>query len=126
MGISLMPAVNAEKAKIYAELPGCALRGANELRNAAQEVLGHGGSGRRYGGHTASAPGEPPAPISGNLRDEWQPCSMGWDPCIESFIPYTWLEWGSPGGKIKARPYAEQIKAKAYPHICEIYQSIGR
>lgn len=33
------------------------------------DILNRPGTGRRYGKHTASAPGEPPAPDLGNLRD---------------------------------------------------------
>lgn len=126
MAINISAAVAQKKAAIMAELPGCAARASNELRNAALEVLGGSRSGRNYGGHTASAPGEPPAARSGTLRNSWQPCDDGMNPAIESFVPYTWLEYGSPGGMIKPRPYAEKIKAMAMPAIEAIYRELNR
>ena len=126
MAINISAAVAQKKAEIMAELPGAAARASNELRNAALEVLGGSRSGRNSGGHTASAPGEPPAARSGTLRDSWQPCDDGMNPAIESFVPYTWLEYGSPGGMIKPRPYADKIKEMALPAIMQIYQSLGR
>lgn len=33
-----------------------------------EDILNRSGSGRTYGGHQASAPGEPPAPDVGNLK----------------------------------------------------------
>lgn len=39
------------------------------LVEAIKEKLSQPGSGRMYGGHQASAPGEPPSPYTGELRE---------------------------------------------------------
>ena len=45
----------------------------NTLRNVELEVLSKGGSGKKYKRlpNRSSAPGETPAPQSGNLRQDW-------------------------------------------------------
>lgn len=124
MNINITGQVERMKSQIKAELPARAFRASNELRNAAIEVLGGSRSGRSYGGHTASAPGEPPAARSGALRMSWQPVSSGAggeNPAIESNIPYAWLDEGSPGGMIKPRPYVKKIVETAMPAIEAIY-----
>lgn len=107
------------------QLPARAIRGSNELRNAALEVLRGARSGRRYGRHVASAPGEPPAVKSGALRLSWRPVQYGArheSPAIESSIPYAgYMDNGTPGGLIAPRPFADKIVEKAEPQVTAIY-----
>lgn len=103
-----------------------AYRASNELRNAALEVLSGGRSGRMYGGHQASAPGEPPAVRSGTFRLSWQPKTyVGgtiFKSSIETNVWYAnWLENGTPGGQMAPRPHHERIQNKALPDIIRIY-----
>ncbi len=124
MNIGITEKVERMKSQIRNELPARAARASIELRNASLEVLSGARSGRTYGGHTASAPGEPPAVRSGALRKSWKPVASGAggvNPAIESNIPYAWLDGGSPGGKIKPRPYVKPIQEMAMPAIEAIY-----
>ena len=127
MTISLSGIAAKAMAAVERELPSRAFRASNELRNAALEVLGGGRSGRTYrkpggGTYQASAPGEPPAARTGTLRNSWRPTDSGngISPCIESSVPYTWLDTGK--GRIAARPYVEPIKELALPLIEAIYK----
>lgn len=111
-----------------------ARRGTNLLRNAAMEVLGQDGTGRRYrNGHVASAPGQPPAPDTGNLRRNWREQSAartnglghGIDVLmrITSDVPYAkYLEFGTR--KMAARPFREKIRSKARPEIESLFAGI--
>lgn len=102
-------------------------RAANELRNAELEVLSGPRSGRVYGKHRASAPGEPPAVKSGNLRRNWVLNVVPQATSVEAEIKSMsgkyaeYMEHGTPGGKIKPRPYVDRIRDKAEPKIEEIY-----
>lgn len=111
-----------------------AVRGVNILRNTAMEVLGHDGSGRVYrNGHVASAPGEPPAPDTGNLRRNWRQRTWAHPngKClgvtvhmrITSDMFYEkFLEHGTR--KMAARPFHERIKTKARPKIAALFADI--
>lgn len=124
---------------------------ANELRNAALNVLRGQRSGRRYkvpgtyrkqldkatgkkkNGryYTASAPGEPPAVRTGAFRMSWQPTShvvMGsYISRIESDQRtdngrYNLGQILEEGtGRMAPRPYEERILDKAEPKIEKIY-----
>ena len=101
-------------------------RSSNELRNAALAVLSGARSGRMYGGHQASAPGEPPAQWSGNFRLGWQPRTVAGGNTflsrIENGAFYAgWLENGTPGGQMAPRPHHERIQNHALPKIVAIY-----
>lgn len=109
-----------------------AYRGVNELRNAELDVLGQDGHGRKYKRgkriHTASAPGEPPAPDTGQLRLRWRqsvirtPAGNGSQikMRIKSDVPYVkYLE--GDGGHKGMRPFHEKIKEKAKPEIERIF-----
>lgn len=127
----------------------------NALQNAERHVLGEQGSGRVYrvpgthgraskltrelskdyghklrGGklYRASAPGEPPARRTGNLRLHWNGqaasvITVGGIKIIaqlESQEPYVgYLENGT--SKMAARPFVEKIKEEALPEIRKIY-----
>lgn len=111
-----------------------ARRGTNVLRNSAMKILGQDGSGRRYrNGHVASAPGQPPAPDTGNLRRNWREQSAartnglgrGIDILmrITSDVPYAvYLEFGTR--KMAARPFREKIRSKARPEIESLFAGI--
>lgn len=110
-----------------------ARRGVNLLRNAALEVLGQNGSGRIYGKHVASAPGQPPAPDKGNLRKNWRMATLAFPNGkglgidihmrITSDMLYAdFLEHGTR--KMAARPHRERIKTKARPQITALFASI--
>jgi len=112
-------------------------RAANELRNAALDVLRGQRGGRRYRvPHTkryyiASAPGQPPAVRTGTFRNSWQP-SMEYSGStflgkIESdartdngrYVLGELLENGT--SRMAPRPHHDRIKEKAEPKIVRIY-----
>lgn len=112
-------------------------RGLNYLRNSALEVLGKDGSGRVYkrrgGYHVASAPGQPPAPDTGNLRRNWLQRSYFTKGAgkwglrirlqIESKMFYAgFLQGGTR--KMAARPFREPIQNKARPKIAALYAAL--
>ncbi len=124
---------------------------ANELRNAAMEVLRGQRSGRRYkvpgtyrrqrdktdgkmkNGryYTASAPGEPPAVRTGTFRNSWQPSARvvfdSYISRIESDVRtdngmYNLGEILEEGtGRMAPRPHHDRILEKAEPKIARIY-----
>ena len=114
-----------------------ARRAVNALQNSAMRVLAgerHGKEGRvpnteaRY---TMSAPGEPPAVRTGNLRRNWRKyvlaqASMSGTRItarIKSDMPYSeFLEQGT--GKMAARPYKQKVRDGAMPKINEIYSNL--
>ena len=121
-----------------------ATRAANELKNAELNVLRGKRSGRVYriphtnhATYTASAPGEPPAVRTGTFRRSWRPVTKtvrsGKAVTVKPGIytgegskgsgaPYPeLLDKGSSGGKIKARPYSDEILKKAFPKVQAIY-----
>lgn len=117
---------------IKTQLPSRAYRGANELKNAAMDILGGQGSGRTYKvpgssrTYTASAPGEVPAKRSGHFRIKWIPRSFGggttFTSRIENNVKYAyWLENGTPGGQMAPRPHHEKIQKRALPKLIRIY-----
>lgn len=107
----------------------------NALRNAELEVLKGQRSGRVYrkphskASYTASAPGEPPARRTGNLRLHWNGKvikertsggGLNITTELESQEPYAGiLEHGSR--RMAPRPFVEKIKEKAMPEIKKIY-----
>lgn len=112
------------------------VRVANALRNAELRVLRGQRSGKRYrkypykSMYTASAPGEPPARRSGNLRLHWSAdvikgSSSGNGSEIIAFIESgedyaDILEKGSEDGRIAARPFVDRIKEEANPEVQRI------
>lgn len=116
--------------KVTEEIPrqmgNRAYRASNELRNSALTVLSGSRSGRMYGGHQASAPGEPPAVWSGAFRLSWQPRTYAggttFKSSIETGVWYAgWLENGTPGGQMAPRPHHDRIQDDALPRIIRIY-----
>ncbi len=112
------------------------VRAVNAMRNAELEVLKGQRSGKVYrkpytkqATYTASAPGEPPARRTGNLRMHWngqvksENASSGGISIVaelESQEPYAvFLEHVT--SKMAARPFVEKIKEEAMPEIQKIY-----
>ena len=125
--------VNSLVLELNANARSRARRGVNLLRNAALEVLGQNGSGRVYGKHVASAPGQPPAPDTGNLRRNWRQAVLAYPNGkglgvnihmrITSDMFYAdFLEHGTRF--IAPRPHRERIKTKARPQIVALFSSI--
>lgn len=117
--------------KVATEVPrqmaSRAYRASNELRNSALGILSGQRSGRMYGGHQASAPGEPPAVRTGVFRLSWQPeTTVGGTTFISSIntnVSYAeLLENGTPGGQMAPRPHHDRIKEDATPKIIRIYE----
>ena len=132
--------VRASVRKIESEVSGQVLsrgtRAVNALRNAELEVLRGQRSGKVYRvpftkktTYQASAPGEPPARRTGNLRMHWSGevkygKTIGNNvevlAVLESNEIYsTYLEKGTK--KMVPRPFVEKIKEKAKPEIEKIY-----
>lgn len=116
-----------------------ATRAVNELRNAELEVLKGQRSGKVYrkypykSTYTASAPGEPPARRTGNLRLHWngsvttRPTGKGTEviAVLESQERYArYLEEGTK--RIAPRPFHDRIVERAMPNIKKIYEASYR
>lgn len=155
MNIKIKPEIDKLVDQINHEAKSRAFRAANELRNAALNVLRGQRSGRVYkkpfssSRYTASAPGEPPANRSGNLRLSWRQRTasetsvngLTVKPAIVTDVKYApILEKGYDGevqketklknGRTKTityhltiepRPFEEPIIEAAKPKIKEIY-----
>lgn len=136
-GSAIRATVKEQVADINRQAVSRGVRAVNALRNAELEVLKGQRSGKVYrkphtkkATYTASAPGEPPARRTGNLRMHWngqvksENASGGGVTVVaelESQEPYAAaLEHGTP--KMAARPYVEKIKEKAMPEIGRIYK----
>ena len=100
----------------------------NTLRNVELEVLSKGGSGKKYKRlpNRSSAPGETPAPQSGNLRQDWNDETLiegtRVTSRLKSNVKYAgWLEDGTK--KMAKRPFVNPIKKKAEPEVVKIFGS---
>ncbi len=134
-GRSVRAKVSEAAAGISRQAASRGVRAVNALRNAELNVLKGQRSGKRYrkypykSMYTASAPGEPPARRTGNLRLHWngqvkKGVSSGNGVEIiaelESQEPYAAaLENGT--SKMAPRPFVEKIKEEAAPEIQRIY-----
>ena len=129
-GAAVRMKVKDVKSDIDRQIASRATRAVNALRNAELEVLRGQGGGRRYrkypykSMYTASAPGEPPARRSGNLRLHWtgNVSVSGGSVVIslESDEFYAkFLEHGTR--KMAPRPFLDRIEEKAMPEIEKIY-----
>lgn len=115
------------------------VRAVNELRNAELEVLKGQRSGKVYrkpftkkATYTASAPGEPPARRTGNLRLHWNGDVKGGMTArggasitveLESGEHYAgYLEDGTT--KMAPRPFKNKIIEKAAPEIKRIFSEL--
>lgn len=113
------------------------VRAANVIKKASNKVLSNAGgrSGKVYrkpatkaATYTASAPGEPPALRSGNLRRSWRPLPYAemvgsdkvYTPGINTDVTYApMLQDGTE--KIAARPFEGKIKQESWPEVKQIY-----
>ena len=157
MKIDLEGAVNEIVEEITYQAKSRAFRAANELWNSALTVLRGERSGKVYkkpgtygsrmtkqtksllkdyghklrGGqlYRASAPGEPPANRSGNLRLSWRPQSASErigntvtiKPAITTEVKYApYLEEGTD--RMAPRPFKDPIIEKAMPRISQIFK----
>ena len=135
-GSAIRATVKDQVADINRKVISRGVRSVNAIRNAELEVLKGQRSGRIYrkpctkkATYTASAPGEPPARRTGNLRMHWngqvksENASSGGVSIVaelESQEPYAdHLEHGT--SKMAPRPFVERIKEKAMPEIQKIY-----
>lgn len=81
-GSAIRATVKGQVAKINRQVVARGVRAVNAVRNAELEVLKGQRSGRTYrkphskATYTASAPGEPPARRTGNLRMHWNGCKL--------------------------------------------------
>lgn len=120
--------------KVNREAASRGMRAVNAIRNAELEVLSGKRSGRVYrkphtkSHYTASAPGEPPARRTGNLRLNWNGTvessstgsGMRVTAVLESQERYsTYLENGTR--RMAPRPFKQPISEKAMPEIERIY-----
>ena len=127
-------AVDDTVKKVNREAASRGTRAVNAIRNAELEVLRGKRSGRVYrkphtkSHYTASAPGEPPARRTGNLRLNWngtvESSSTGSGlrvtAVLESQERYsTYLENGTR--RMAPRPFKQPISEKAMPEIERIY-----
>lgn len=127
-------AVDDTVKKVNREAASMGTRAVNAIRNAELEVLSGKRSGRVYrkphtkSHYTASAPGEPPARRTGNLRLSWngtvESSSTGSGlrvtAVLESQERYsTYLENGTR--RMAPRPFKQPISEKAMPEIERIY-----
>ena len=127
-------AVDDTAKKVNREAASRGMRAVNAIRNAELEVLSGKRSGRVYrkphtkSHYTASAPGEPPARRTGNLRLNWngtvESSSTGSGlrvtAVLESQERYsTYLENGTR--RMAPRPFKQPISEKAMPEIERIY-----
>lgn len=127
-------AVDDTVKKVNREAASRGTRAVNAIRNAELEVLRGKRSGRVYrkphtkSHYTASAPGEPPARRTGNLRLNWngtvESSSTGSGlrvtAALESQERYsTYLENGTR--RMAPRPFKQPISEKAMPEIERIY-----
>lgn len=127
-------AVDDTVKKVNREAASRGMRAVNAIRNAELEVMRGKRSGRVYrkphtkSHYTASAPGEPPARRTGNLRLNWngtvESSSTGSGlrvtAVLESQERYsTYLENGTR--RMAPRPFKQPISEKAMPEIERIY-----
>lgn len=134
-GSAVRATVKDQVTNINRKVVSRGVRAVNAMRNAELEVLKGQRSGKVYrkpfskATYTASAPGEPPARRTGNLRMHWngqvksENASSGGVAIVaelESQEPYAgYLENGT--SKMAPRPFVEKIKEEAMPEIKRIY-----
>lgn len=127
-------AVDDTVKKVNREAASRGTRAVNAIRNAELEVLRGKRSGRVYrkphtkSHYTASAPGEPPARRTGNLRLNWngtvESSSTGSGLRVTAVLESrercsTYLENGTR--RMAPRPFKQPISEKAMPEIERIY-----
>lgn len=134
-GSAIRAAVKDQVVKVNRQVVSRGVRAVNAIRNSELEVLKGQRGGRVYrkphsrATYTASAPGEPPARRTGNLRMHWNgQVKTGAAPGggvsiiaeLESQEHYAgYLENGT--SKMAPRPFVDKIAEEAMPEIKAIY-----
>lgn len=135
-GSAIKAVVREQVTEINRKAVSRGVRAVNAIRNAELEVLKGQRNGKVYrkpftkkATYTASAPGEPPARRTGNLRLHWngqvrsESAANGGTVVIaqlESQESYSGLlEHGT--SRMAPRPFVDKIKQKAVPEIQKIY-----
>lgn len=96
------------------------------IQNAAKDMLSKPGQGERYGDHRASAPGDPPASDTGNLR---RTISRKVDRNLWGFVGYVGtpekygagLERGT--SEVEPRPWLKPTMKEERKEVKEIYKA---
>ena len=123
MEIDISGAVQGFVQDVEKQVASRAERAAHVIRKYELSVLS---SNKTY---TASAPGEPPALRTGDLRRSFRPLAKSeivqsakhYTPGIRTDVKYApFLEDGT--SRISPRPYAEEIKQKAFPEVKAIFE----
>lgn len=108
--------------------------GARAITQEAQDsIRSRAKSGRRYSRRgqswTASAPGEPPANVTGALASSITPREIGQnaaDVLATADIAYT-MEFGTAGGKVAPRPFMEPAARTKEPEVvAAVIQAVRR
>lgn len=141
--IDLRAEVKNTITNIEGEVRSRTFRAGNILKKCELEVLSSksgGRSGRAYrksntkkATYTASAPGEPPAKRTGNLRNSWKiknipfttSAGNGFETAaaIETNAKYdTYLEHGT--SKMASRPHHDKIAEMAVPQIEQLFSDM--
>lgn len=138
-GSAIRATIKGQVTEINRKVVSRGVRAVNAIRNAELRVLRGQRGGRVYrkphtksATYTASAPGEPPARRTGNLRMHWtgrvrsDNASGGGASIVaelESQEAYSgYLEHGT--SKMAARPFADKIKEDAVQEIQKIYSDL--
>ena len=131
----IVKAKNTALKNVQQEVSQRTYRAANELRNASLYILRGQGSGRMYGAHQASAPGEPPAVDTGTFRGSWQTqvhvekggshfkavAQIESAERVGGYLLGELLENGT--SKMDPRPYKQKIIDRALPKVKQIYSA---
>lgn len=133
-GAAIRATVKDQVADINRQVVSRGVRAVNAIRNAELEVLKGQRSGKVYrkphtksATYTASAPGEPPARRTGNLRMHWsgevktRDTSNGVSVIAELESQEDYADYLENGKGMARRPFVERIKEKATPEIKRIY-----
>jgi HK97 gp10 family phage protein len=92
------------------------LEGGNTIKAEIVKEFNEPKSGKVYGSHTASAPGEPPANMTGKLLESIKVRQEGNSVIIGTTLDYgTYLELGT--SILAARPYLQPAYQKKLPEI---------
>ncbi len=133
-GTAIRATVKDQVENINRKVVSRGVRAVNALRNAELEVLKGQRSGKVYrkpfskATYTASAPGEPPARRTGNLRLHWngqvkseKASGDGVSVIAELESQEKYSVYLENGKGMAPRPFVERIKRKAEPEIKKIY-----
>lgn len=133
-GTAIRAAVKDQVGNINRKVVSRGVRAVNALRNAELEVLKGQRSGKVYrkpfskATYTASAPGEPPARRTGNLRLHWngqvkseKASGDGVSVIAELESQEKYSVYLENGEGMAPRPFVERIRRKAEPEIKKIY-----